>query len=452
MGDVPSKLKQLREWARLSREDVRAVQRRRLGELLRHAARRVPYYREELREAGVTDGRKVHLDNFSEVPILTKRRLRDNYERLKSEDLSTRDWYRNSTGGSTGEPVRLVQDRETRGWRLALKALFIEWTGGRWGERRVRLWGSERDLEGGETLRGRLGQWVRNEKRLNAFRMSEADMHRYVKVINDFRPQHMLAYVDAAYELARFAERKGLRVHSPRAVMTSAGTLHDHMRLTIERVFRAPVFNRYGARETGDMACECTAHDGMHVAAPLCYVELLRPDGTPVPPGERGEVVVTLLTNYSMPLIRYRIGDAGVWAKQGCSQNRHSWPFLKRIAGRTTDTLVKADGGVVSPLYLIHTAGVTLNTEKIKKYRFVQEDYDVMRVKLVAAPELESETGEQKRQSLAEELEKLTEKIRLVMGEQCEVVPEFVEQLLPSSSGKYRYVVSKVERPQATAA
>ena len=93
--------------------------------------------------------------------------------------------------------------------------------------------------------------------------------------------------------------------------MVTAGTLFEPIRQTIESVFQAPVFNRYGSREVGDIACECEAHSGLHVALPTQFVEILRPDGTAAGPGEIGEIVVTSLTNFAMPLIRYRIGIVG---------------------------------------------------------------------------------------------------------------------------------------------
>jgi len=171
--------------------------------------------------------------------------------------------------------------------------------------------GSVADLTGQETLRARLGMWMRNEVWLNSFRMTPDLMRSYVELINRYRPDHIIGYVESVMELARFIERNELAVHSPKTVATAAGSLEPHVRELIQGVFRAEVFDQYGSREVSGMATECERHEGMHVPLQSVLVEVLRRDGTPAEPGETGRIVVTSLVNYAMPLIRYEIGDLG---------------------------------------------------------------------------------------------------------------------------------------------
>src|SRR5690606_3762123 len=124
-------------------------------------------------------------------------------------------------------------------------------------------------------------------------------------------------------------------------IMTSATTLEPAMRTTIERVFGAPVFGRYGSREVGDVACENGDGNGMLVSPLTHLVEVIGADGTAVPDGTPGELVVTHLTNYSMPLIRFRIGDAGAL---GPPVGSSPWPRLTQVMGRVTDIFYTATG------------------------------------------------------------------------------------------------------------
>jgi phenylacetate-CoA ligase len=424
----------------LSEGQIQKLQEERIRALLRHAYTNVPYYRKQIERLGgfqaiETGDVKTFL---SELPLLTKTTIREFWEDLKSQDLKSREWFYNTSGGSTGEPVRLIQDYVFREHVRAVKAFYDLWTGYRAGMPKIVLWGSERDLFlGRERLRTRLGRWLRNEYWLNAFRMGPSEMRECLRLINTVRPVQILAYAEAAYELARFAEREGLKVYPPRAVMTSAGTLYTYMRETIQRVFNAPVFNRYGSREVGDIACECEAHKGLHVCPVMNYVEILREDGTPAAPGEVGEVVVTSLTNYAMPLIRYRIGDMAVWAEEKCSCGR-AWPLLKTVIGRVSDTFITRDGTRVHGEYFTH---LIYFRDWIQKFQFIQENYDL--VTLLVVPSCEFEKA---KQIVEHDYQDLLHKIQIVMGRSCRLEIKLVEDIPPSPSGKYRYTISKVAK------
>jgi len=430
----------LRRAESLTEKQIQKLQEERLRALLRHAYENVPYYRRQIESLGglqVVESRDVK-SFLSELPLLTKTTVREFREDLKSQDLKSRKWFYNTSGGSTGEPVRLIQDSVFYEYGQAVKRLYDLWTGYRVGMPKVVLWGSERDLFlGRESLKIRFGRWLRNEYWLNAFRMGPSEMRKYLRLINTVRPVQILAYAEAAYELARFAEREGLKVYPPRAVMTSAGTLYTYMRETIQRVFGAPVFNRYGSREVGDIACECEAHEGLHICPVTHYVEILREDGTPARPGEVGEVVVTSLTNYAMPLIRYRIGDMAVWAEEKCSCGR-AWPLLKTVTGRVTDTFVTKDGTRVHGEFFTH---LVYFRDWIRKFQFIQEDYNL--IVLLVVPSCRFEEA---KDIIKHEHRDLEKKIQIVMGESCRLEIKLVDDIPPSPSGKYRYTVSKVAK------
>src|SRR5690606_26966354 len=73
------------------------------------------------------------------------------------------------------------------------------------------------------------------------------------------------------------------------------------------------------------------------------YVEIVRPDGAASAPEEIGEVVVTSLVNYAMPLIRYKIGDLAAWASCNCSCGS-SWPLLQEVSGRVNSVIRTSKG------------------------------------------------------------------------------------------------------------
>ncbi len=418
----------------------RQAQAEKLSQLLQHASRHVPYYRDLLDQTGVVHGDDVDLTRFSALPELTREILRKDFNRLKSDDLDGRAWYTNATGGSTGEPVVVLQDREYNDIGRAAIEMHYGWAGRNPGEPFVTLWGSEREiLLGTEGWRNNLSNFIRNRTFLNSWSMSRADLQRYTAMLLRVRPVIIEAYAESAYELARYLNEAQVRVPGVRGVITSAGTLYPFIREEVERAFDCPVFNRYGSREVGSFAAERVPHAGLEVFTYTHLVEVVDAHGRPCEPGEEGDVLVTCLTNYAMPLIRYRLGDRAV-AGTTVSSPTPSVERLQTVTGRIVDTFVRRDGTTVPSSFFMHFLQVVHNGGWLKKTQVVQEDYDRIGIKMVTTQTPPPATLDAIRQS-----------IRRVMGADCRVEFEFVDAIPPSASGKYRYIVSLLPRADALA-
>jgi phenylacetate-CoA ligase len=434
---------ELRQLQWLNHEQTLVHQRKQLEVLVRHSYQHVPYYQKILGELKiVTSDGKVNLTNWAEIPPLDRAALRQHFNELKSDDLSGRNWSIVSSGGSTGEPINAVHERQFTDWTNATMILQDIWCGHKMGvDTKLLLWGSERDLMvGHETTKTNFRRWIMNEVWLNAFKMTKDKMVGYVKQINSLKPNMIFAYAETIYELSKFIFNEGLQVYSPKAIRTGAGTLHSHMRETIIQAFKTNVFNLYGSREAPSIAQECESHKGLHITAPVYYIELLDKHNHPVQPGEIGEIVVTTLQNFAMPLVRYRIGDIGVWASEECDCGR-AWPLLGEVTGRVADAFIRPDGSIVSPQYFIHIIGVVIHPDWLQKYQVVQESLGLIRVKIVSKRKAENPLAE-----FRLDLTTIEEKLQVVMGKDCQIEFEFLEEIEPTPSGKYRYTISNVNQ------
>jgi len=332
--------------------------------------------------------------------------------------------------------VMFIQDRLYGDFSNATKMVHYEWAGKQVGESHVILWGSDRDiLQGTLGLRAKVKNFFRNYTFLNSFRMNEEDMIHYVHLIQKKRPVLLEAYAESVYELAKFINACDVRLVGVGAVITGAGTLYPFMRQEIQQAFGCPVFNRYGSREVGDMAGETPSHTGLDVFTYTHLVEVLDAHGNPCKAGEEGDVIVTSLTNYAMPFIRYRIGDRAVVGKMAgrlvCSAH-----MLQDVTGRLTDCFVRPDGSTIPAAFFIHFLGVVHHTGWLKKTQIIQQDYDAILIKMVVSEHPPKRSLDQIRQS-----------IRQVMGSECEIAFEFTERIPALASGKYRYTISHVQRP-----
>ncbi|WP_157259624.1 phenylacetate--CoA ligase family protein [Paenibacillus sp. OSY-SE] len=433
--DVFGKYKTLHQQQWLAPEEYEQYVHAKMSALLKHACKHVPFYRDNIGVNELIHHNVIDWPRFMQIPLLTKEIIREHYGQLISEDIQERKWFEETSGGSTGEPIRFIQDEDTMSWMLSLKLLYDQWTGRVPGDRQIRLWGSMRDLLiGKETMRTYVGRWMRNERWINAYRMDKERVKMAVHSINEYKPKQILAYVESIYELAQYIEHHQVSIHHPHSIMTTAGVLFPHMRQTIEDVFQTKVYNRYGSREVGDIACECEQHKGLHVSGLTHYVEVLREDGTPAAPHEVGEIVVTPLCNFSMPLIRYRIGDLGVWSDESCTCGR-PFKLLKEVTGRISDTFINANGTKIQGTYF---SQLFFYQDWVKQYQIIQETVERVKVFVVLKhPEVGLSGYEA-------EIQMIDDQFKAVLGEGCDITYEHVEAISPQASGKYRYLISHV--------
>jgi len=420
--------------ASIELDDFENVGNKCLSEILEHCKKNVPYYGNIFDSLGDIELRNGDpIDIIRKIPPMTKEIIRRHFQDLQSKDLYKRKWYYNTSGGSTGEPIRLIQDKEYQDIATAVTNLYYWLIGHEIGKAMVQLWGSERDiLEGGVGLKARIKSHFWNIRLMNAFRMTPEKMKQYLFLLDSSPPDLVLAYAQSIYELALFAERNGIRVAPQRTIMTSAGTLYPFMREKIEGVFRGKVFNQYGSREVAAIGCEHPGSGGLWVAPWGCYVEIVDEYDNPVPPGVEGDILVTSLINFAMPLIRYKIGDRGVLSPDSTTPSGLRGQILLKVSGRNVDMFKCRDGTLIDGEYFTH---LLYFRDWVRKFQFIQKDFDLVAVNMV-------KTGEDVPDN---DLEDISRKIQVLLGKGCRVEYNFVEDIFPSPSGKYRYTISEVE-------
>jgi phenylacetate-CoA ligase len=422
-------------YERFLREDRNGIApdttKRLLTQLLAHCRESVPYYARVMRDLGDSYYEDPE-EYLKHVPVLTKSTIRAHFDELKSADLSRRKWYFNWTGGSTGEPLRFIQDREYSAWSGAIALLYSKLVGRETGESAMYLWGSPRDMPGGtENWRARLVNGLTNTTFLSVSEMAPVHMRDKLHTLNTKRPKLIVAYAGAMYHLAKFAERNGLMITPQTAVITSGETLYPHMRDAIERVFQCKVFNRYGSREVGDIACERPGVEGLWVAPWGNYAEIVNSEGNRVPDGTRGEILVTSLSNYAMPFLRYRIEDCGVLSPRESNDGGRHGQVLEDVLGRTVERYRNRHGILIDSGKLMV---LLYYRDWISKYQVIQKSHSHIVYRIVKAP-----PGPQ-----PDELEEISEKTRLIMEDDVDVTFQLVDEIVASDSGKYRFIISEV--------
>ncbi|HEY1376890.1 MAG TPA: phenylacetate--CoA ligase family protein [Gemmataceae bacterium] len=412
---------------------VRARQVVALRRVLQHAATTVPYYRDLFGRYAFQPDDVYSVDDLQSLPLLTKTAIRERGPELLSDSYRGRPLTRKTTSGSTGVPLEVQLDAGGLSWKRACTLRADEWSGWQRGGRVAKVWGNP------EYRRHGVKGWLRNRLYERAIHLDTLDMtpdavRRFVAQLNRTRPELLFGHAHSVYLLADFIDRHGLKAHRPAGIITTAMVLHEWQRRRIEATFACPVTNRYGCEEVSLIACECERHAGLHVNADSVLVEIVR-DGKPAEPGTPGSIVVTDLSNFAMPLVRYLIGDVGVLADRACECGR-GFPLLESIEGREADYVVTADGRLISGISLTENFAVLV--PGVAQIQIVQEQLRKFLFRIVRG----GDWGPASERKLAELVaERFGKNVRYAL--------EFVDLIPQEPSGKYRFCISHVPHPSA---
>ncbi|MEM5774460.1 MAG: hypothetical protein AAGU05_05605, partial [Anaerolineaceae bacterium] len=164
--------------------------------------------------------------------------------------------------------------------------------------------------------------------------------------------------------------------------------------------------------------------------------EIGGPDGKPVPDGAEGEILVTSFCNFAMPLIRYQIGDRGAMAAPGQPDQPPVGQVLDRLIGRTIETYYNAKGEVIDPS---HFMPILYHLDWIRKYQVVQTSPSSIIFRIVKNSDHPPQ----------DDLMQIVHQSRGVMhDDDCQIDFQYVDDILPTRSGKFNFIVNEMEPSQ----
>ncbi len=437
----------MRRWRELERlqrtgsEARQALQAAKLRRLLKLAAEHCPYHAERLTAAGLdVDDPALTAADLASLPAMSRDQIREHMP-----DLTWRGCPHGvipcATGGSSGEPLKFFTDRARQAADWAVRWRARGWWGVRPGDVEVLLWGAPVELRRNDRLR-RFRDRLLNQRMLSAFDMTDTAMAHYVELIHRVRPVCLYGYASSLALLARHAADGGQRsggLGSPRlkAVFVTGEVLLEPDRAAIEDAFGAPAVIEYGCRDAGLLACACPA-GRLHIPHENVIVELLDGRGEPVAPGEIGEVTVTPLEAFAMPLLRYQPGDLAraVPAGAGPCPCGDTSPTLLEVHGRVTDTIVCRSPDGLRWMHALALLYAIRETDGVRQYRITQPAIDLLEVELVTTAAF----GPPQERTLRDQLA-----ARMGPGTTIRLLHR--RHIAPQASGKHACVVSQVAGP-----
>lgn len=281
--------------------------------------RRVPLYRDALDRVESAFAGQTPIERFQRLPLLAKSEIQNGFPRnFLSPGQSLETLLENNlvelehTSGTTTErlPVLLARGwwnaQEARALRLNpfVAQILDEFPAAR---RAALVPPACNGLTCPTVWMSREQRTVENTLFVNLARipfvLSDADLARMAQEISDWAPQFLDVAAVHGVRFALYCEQQGIRFPSLKFILASYEFVSVAHRRVLARVFGVPVFNLYGATETGHLLME-DEHGGMKPSEDTAFLEIVNADEAGI-----GELIVTTLSNEFTPLLRYRIGD-----------------------------------------------------------------------------------------------------------------------------------------------
>ncbi|MFH1371536.1 MAG: hypothetical protein ABII09_09670 [Planctomycetota bacterium] len=432
-ADIEKRLHELQDSQWLSHSELQQMQWRKLTKLLHNAYKNVPYYRRTWQEAGIHPSDIRSWDDFKKVPFLTKGQVRENHSEMLSKEIKRMSLHHDSTGGSSGTPLRFVRPQDTKAWFWAAQYRGYGWFGIQLDDRQGRFYGMPFGLVSG--YKARMIDWVMNRRRISAFDMRDEQMRAFAQQMNRFRPVYLNGYAMAIGRFAEFMSREKNRARYTwiplKGVVSTSEVLTPTYKRLIEEVFECPVINEYGAAEIGLVAITCPK-GGFHVVCENVYLETIPAIDVELPPNVSSgpvEIVITDLHNYAMPFIRYKVGDllkAAPDERLKCDCGRGSL-LIGSVIGRDNSLVVTPEGKVLSGMVFDYLARYSLMKESgIRQFVARQDALDRITYYIVKDDHFSDST-----------LKYLSDTTRQYLGPSIIIDMKFVSQIPLTNKGKF---------------
>ncbi len=406
-----------------SRDEALTFQWKELEKLLDVAFTKVPYYRKKFQEMGIQRRDIRSLQDYRQLPVLTRTDITQNLSDLTPEDVSKESLHVHATGGSSGTPLRFYRTIESFDWRSACTKRAYSWSGLKAGDPTLHLWGAPAGKQSLQSrLKADLDHWMRGEVVIPTFLHDDKLWKHVYDEWKRHRPTHVVGYVSSLVRFARFVENSDLPPLPPaQGILAAAEQLDESIREYVESALRSPVFNTYGSREFMSVAAECEKKHGLHINSENLVVETAGSPGT-----EASDILITDLHNYGTIFLRYSIGDLGIISDRVCECGR-GLPLLESIQGRSVDVLKLANGRSITGLFFRH---ILKELPEVMEYQVWQDSLEKITLNVVLSGPL----SEQSQNLMDNELGKLLGPVKYELKQ--------VSELQQGRSGKNKTIVS----------
>jgi len=365
-------------------ERLRALQLTQFNQVFRHAVATVPYYRERFAswQSGISSW-----EQYRDLPVSTRREIQLAGDGMHSAAPPAAHGPVVTTQ-STGSTASPLVTRGTAWTQIMWRALLL----------REHVWHA-RDLRGklaairSNTVDGEAPDWGVATSAFvtgpSLVRSLSIDLDEQLRWLVAEDPDYVLGFATNMRALAVRSRELGIRLPRLKEVRTYGEVLQPDARDIVRAAWGVEIVDSYSSEELGYIALQCPQSGYYHVQSESLIVEVLDTGGKPCRPGETGQVTVSTLHNFAMPLLRYASGDyAEVGESCPCGRGL---PVLRRIAGRQRNMILRPDGVRQWPVFPM---SAWFDIAPVLQIQLVQDAIDHVEVRLVMKRDFSGDEAE----------------------------------------------------------
>lgn len=350
-------------------EEVQKYQLSKIVQLIDYAYKHCSAYHRSMQDNGLLPGDIRRLADLKKLPVLTKKDIIEKGNGYVSDKHFR--LIKQCSSGTSGKSIVFYNDKlfYRRMYMFQLRSLM--WTGVKPGHKGLWLWRGEQEINKYKHPVEKMKWWAKRRVLVGARLFSEGSMQRISISIKKHKPDFLVGYCSLLRAFSEWVLEKGINIPKLKAVISTGETLRGQDSSIIQKAFSARVFNDYGSREFHHIGFSCSLGH-LHILEDVNYLEF-----HPVSDNIY-RVIGTALHNYSMPLIRYDLGDFVVREKSpGCNIG---FRIIKNSILRDYNYLVLPSGKLLFPDDFVKKIG---NVREVEDFQLFQESRSEIILKVV---------------------------------------------------------------------
>jgi phenylacetate-CoA ligase len=380
--------------------------------LIRHAVATTDFYKDYDPET-----------ELKNLPIVNKALFKEKYESFRSSIYRDAEDNRiMTTSGSTGTPFAMIQDKRKINCNTADSIFMGTLANYHIGQKQafIRVWVNN-------VKKGKIRLMMENSIMIDSSSLSDESLEKMVRLIRDKKVKCLVGYASALGELGHYIKRtkQDTSKFSVCSIIPISENMPVGTRNELSDIFDCPVRSWYSNEENGIMGVQVKDNsEAYYINSESYFYEILKMDSDePAEDGELGRIVITDLTNYAFPVIRYDNGDTAVAHHEDMGNGRFRL-FLDELYGRRSDLIYDTKGRAVTP-YLI--TNNMWDVEGVDQFRFLQTGLKSYELRL---------NGDQ----AVMDVDDMISRIKPTLGEDADIEVTFVDEIPVLASGKRKYI------------